>query len=222
MVGVATATTRPTAPLKAVLPALIGARWPPLSSSSASCGARFAPATSDRPRGGDGPHATPGLDRRGFLFATAVVAAGRSHRRAAGRSLHAVSTSSAVRSAIALPAPASAAAAQPATADLGIAGFTPFVTPNDAFYRVDTALIAPQVSPTDWSLTVKGMVDRDPLVSPTDDLLARDDVIERDITLVCISNEVGRSLRRQRPLARRAPRRRSCARPACRTAPISW
>ena len=54
-----------------------------------------------------------------------------------------------------------------------------------------------------------------------DELLARP-LIERDITLTCVSNEVGGQLRRQRPLARRARwptllergRRRARGRPA--------
>ena len=43
-----------------------------------------------------------------------------------------------------------------------------------------------------------------------DDLLDRP-MIERDITLTCVSNEVGGTLRRQRPLARH-PARRPAAR----------
>ena len=66
---------------------------------------------------------------------------------------------------------------------------TPFVTPNADFYRIDTALTAPQVPTDGYTLRVTGMVD-DELELSYDDLLARP-LIERDITLTCVSNEVG-------------------------------
>jgi DMSO/TMAO reductase YedYZ molybdopterin-dependent catalytic subunit len=65
----------------------------------------------------------------------------------------------------------------------------PFTTPNEAFYRVDTALVVPQVRAEDWRLRVHGMVERE-LVLDFEDLLARP-LLERDITLTCVSNEVG-------------------------------
>ena len=77
----------------------------------------------------------------------------------------------------------------PAGTELGTPGLTPFVTPNADFYRIDTALSAPQVPTDDWVLRVTGMVDNE-LELTYDDLLARD-LIERDITLTCVSNEVG-------------------------------
>src|SRR6185312_5628243 len=64
-----------------------------------------------------------------------------------------------------------------------------FVTENRDFYRVDTALTVPQVDARTWELTVRGMVDRR-LTFSFDDLLARP-LRERDITLNCVSNEVG-------------------------------
>jgi DMSO/TMAO reductase YedYZ molybdopterin-dependent catalytic subunit len=63
------------------------------------------------------------------------------------------------------------------------------VTPNADFYRIDTALTAPQVRTEDYSLRIHGMVD-DELELSYADLLARP-MIERDITLTCVSNEVG-------------------------------
>ena len=49
----------------------------------------------------------------------------------------------------------------PAGASLGIAGVTPFIVPNADFYRIDTALVVPQVDPAGWSLRVTGLVDRE-------------------------------------------------------------
>ena len=66
---------------------------------------------------------------------------------------------------------------------------TPFVTPNADFYRVDTALMVPQVTTAGYTLRVKGMVDNE-IELTYDDLLDRA-MIERDITLTCVSNEVG-------------------------------
>jgi DMSO/TMAO reductase YedYZ molybdopterin-dependent catalytic subunit len=80
----------------------------------------------------------------------------------------------------------------PAGADLGVPGLGPFVTPNDDFYRIDTALLVPQVSPDRWRLRVHGLVERE-LELTLDDLLSRP-LVERDVTLSCVSNEVGGSL----------------------------
>ena len=94
---------------------------------------------------------------------------------------------SAARRAIGLPVPASPAAAIPPGAQL--ADMTPFTTSIEKFYRVDISLITPSVDPTGWELTVDGMVDN-PVKLSYDDLLAMP-MIERDVTLTCVSNEVG-------------------------------
>lgn len=66
---------------------------------------------------------------------------------------------------------------------------TPYLTPNDRFYRIDTALSFPDTDPTSWTLIIDGMVDR-PLTFSYADLLARPRT-ERIVTLACVSNEVG-------------------------------
>ena len=68
----------------------------------------------------------------------------------------------------------------------------PFITPNDRFYRIDTALSFPSVDLSSWRLVIDGLVDR-PLEISYDDLLARPHV-ERTVTLCCVSNEIGGSL----------------------------
>lgn len=73
--------------------------------------------------------------------------------------------------------------------DLGKAGIAPFVTPNDEFYRIDTALLVPRVDPRDWSLTIDGDVPS-PFTIDLDELLAMP-AVERDVTLNCVSNPVG-------------------------------
>ena len=48
----------------------------------------------------------------------------------------------------------------------------PYVTPNGRFYRIDTALVVPQLSPAAWRLRVHGTgVERESSLS-YDDLLA--------------------------------------------------
>jgi DMSO/TMAO reductase YedYZ molybdopterin-dependent catalytic subunit len=79
----------------------------------------------------------------------------------------------------------------PAGADLGRSA-VPWATPARSFYRIDTALSVPQITPGEWRLRVHGMVDK-PLTLGYDDVLARP-LIDRWITLCCVSNEVGGDL----------------------------
>ena len=72
---------------------------------------------------------------------------------------------------------------------LAINGITPFRTSNQDFYRVDTRLSLPTVDVDTWRLRIDGDVRRP--VSLTFDELAAMELIERDITLTCVSNEVG-------------------------------
>ena len=167
---------------------------------------------------------TKGLSRRQFLAASAatgglIVVSGGLGMLISSRRSEAVTAAGGP----APPAPLEPLASVKAGADLGIDGVTPFITPNDAFYRVDTALQIPTIAPatgvsgsTAWSIARSSFDARGPVGVPT---------IERDITLTCVSNEVGgdyagtarwlgiplaTSLRR--PGCRRAPTRSSRAR----------
>ncbi|MGZ8738676.1 MAG: molybdopterin-dependent oxidoreductase [Nocardioides sp.] len=71
-------------------------------------------------------------------------------------------------------------------------GISPFVTSNAKFYRVDTNLTVPVVDVDSWRLTIDGDVDEK--IGLTFDELTRMDVVERDITMTCVSNEVGGNL----------------------------
>lgn len=88
---------------------------------------------------------------------------------------------------VTLPPPADRAGTFPRGSDLS--GISPLRTPLADFYRVDTALVVPVVDVDDWTLTIDGDV-RDRVELDFDDLLAMP-LIERDITLTCVSNEVG-------------------------------
>ncbi|MFK4851562.1 molybdopterin-dependent oxidoreductase [Microbacterium sp. ZW T6_19] len=132
-------------------------------------------------------------ERRKFLVWTAVATASGLLALAVSNVARTASQSvETIRSALRLPKPAAAAPQVPQAAELGIPGLAPVVTPNADFYRIDTALIVPQVDPADWSLRVHGMVDRE-VVLTWDDLLASP-LQEADVTLACVSNTVGGDL----------------------------
>jgi DMSO/TMAO reductase YedYZ molybdopterin-dependent catalytic subunit len=76
--------------------------------------------------------------------------------------------------------------------DFGIDGLTPILVSNSDFYRIDTAFAVPQVDVTNWSLGVSGMVERPYQIDFYDLLDMR--MVEMDITLSCVSNEVGGEL----------------------------
>lgn len=98
---------------------------------------------------------------------------------------------SAIRAALRLPTPATTTTV-PAAADLGIDGLASVITPASDFYRIDTALVVPQVDPSTWTLRVHGLVEQE-VVLRWDDLVALPQQ-ETVATLVCVSNEVGGSL----------------------------
>ncbi|CAM4076623.1 Protein-methionine-sulfoxide reductase catalytic subunit MsrP [Nocardiopsis rhodophaea] len=71
-------------------------------------------------------------------------------------------------------------------------GLAPFLTPSTAFFRIDTALSVPRIDATAWTLRIHGRGATERRYS-FDDLLNRSDLMERDITLACVSNPVGGS-----------------------------
>jgi len=138
---------------------------------------------------------TSSLNRRGFFVAGGLTAGAAVVAGGAGKLLQRRFAVSGARDAISLPTPSSPAPALPPGADLAetVDGLTPLFTDNNDFYRVDTALTVPQVSPSDWSLRIFGRVDQE-VEFTFEDLMNRDDLIERDITLSCVSNQVGDKL----------------------------
>ncbi|MFI6645361.1 sulfite oxidase [Streptomyces sp. NPDC050504] len=143
--------------------------------------------------GGGGEDATGyEWDRRGFVLAATAAAVASTGAGLAGRALNDAQGQGAVasRNNVVLPAPASAAPPVPRGAALRIDGISPFTTPNDDFYRVDTALVVPRIDTTTWRLRIHGKgVEHEKTLSFEDLLNMR--LIERDITLTCVSNEVG-------------------------------
>ena len=137
----------------------------------------------DRPKPDDPTTPSPG--RRAFLGAAATVAGAAAVAGGASTVVRRSRGGAVARSrdAIRLPAPADPARPLPAGTDSG------FVTSNADFYRVDTALTVPDIDVGSWRLKIHGMVDREVELTFAD-LLARP-LTERDITLNCVSNEVG-------------------------------
>ncbi len=109
-----------------------------------------------------------------------------------GRELRGRFSAAQSRAAVRIPAPAAPATPLPDGVAAPVSGVSPFVTPNADFYRIDTALAVPQVPAESWRLRIGGMVER-PYSLSYDELLARP-LTETDITLVCVSNEVGGGL----------------------------
>jgi DMSO/TMAO reductase YedYZ molybdopterin-dependent catalytic subunit len=178
LVGAAAASTRPAAEALDPVPSLVGAVVGAMALILLlrPVAARSASATDESRRQ---------VLVTALCIGAAAVAAGTVGRLVNGRR----GDVSAVRAAVDLPVPSSAATPLPAGSELKIKDLSPFTTPNKDFYRVDTALVVPQVGTDGWTLKVHGMVDNE-MELTFDQLLTRD-MVERDITLTCVSNEVG-------------------------------
>lgn len=80
----------------------------------------------------------------------------------------------------------------PDTALATVTGQAAFQTANDVFYRIDTALVVPQVDPATWTLRVTGLVENELEINLAD-LLAEEHK-QAMVTLTCVSNPVGGGL----------------------------
>ncbi|MFD0120280.1 molybdopterin-dependent oxidoreductase [Streptomyces virginiae] len=197
-VGAVAALTRPdSGGVGDVLPSLLGAVAGAAVLHLLVGHLTVAPAASGHGEGegtGEGgPTVGPtGWNRRGFLIGAGVTAVAATGAGVLGRTLtgRAGQGAAASRAAVKLPAPASPAAAVPPRAVLRIPGISAFTTPDKDFYRVDTALVVPKVDAGTWRLRIHGKGVTRPRSYTYQELLGRP-LIERDITLTCVSNEVG-------------------------------
>ncbi|MFC8871704.1 sulfite oxidase [Streptomyces sp. NPDC057148] len=185
-VGAAAATSRPdSTSLTDALPSVLGAL--------AGAGLLYVlVGRLPAPPRGAGREPGEGWDRRRFVLAATTAAAASAGAGAVGRALNGAGgqEAAASRKNIDLPPPGSRAPAVPRGAQVRVAGVSPFITPNADFYRVDTALVVPKVDAGAWRLRVHGDGVARERTLTFDDLLRRE-LIERDITLTCVSNEVG-------------------------------
>ena len=131
--------------------------------------------------------------RRGFLVGAGAVLGVAALSSGFGRVLiERAKRAVAGREEVVLPQAAEVLAPVPAAADFGIEGVEPILVPNTDFYRIDTALSIPRVDLQEWTLTVDGLVDRPYTIDYSDLFDMR--MVERDVTLSCVSNEVGGGL----------------------------
>ena len=190
VVGAAAALSRPASSTFDVLPSIVGALVGMVALTA------FVAGLSGRPFAGTAAAATAPttgrLDRRRFLTTGVAVAALAAGAGSIGRFLTRGFSAAGSRSSVVLPRPDRVLPAIPAGVDLDIPGLSPFTTPNIAFYRIDTALVVPQIPAEDWSLRIHGMVDNE-LELTYADVLSRP-MIETDITMTCVSNEIGGKL----------------------------
>ncbi|MFC9688136.1 molybdopterin-dependent oxidoreductase [Kribbella sp. NPDC056951] len=148
-------------------------------AESAGLGAEEPPASEEQP---------VGFDRRRFLVTVSALGVMGAAGWTATRVLP-VRAGEALREKFRVPVPGDPASAVPAAAQVDVPGVTRFVTPNAKFYRVDTLLEVPRIDPDDWELRIHGMVDKELRLSLKELVDRR--LVERDITLTCVSNEVG-------------------------------
>ncbi|ADG74668.1 oxidoreductase molybdopterin binding protein [Cellulomonas flavigena DSM 20109] len=194
------ATTRPDAGVLAPAPALLGAGGGLLALRTLlarlPAPARRAPAGGPEASGPDRSDTAGGRvvpDRRTFLRATALVTAAGVVATVVGRAVASGARgAAAARASLRLPPPARPAPPPPSGVDVGVAGVEPWATPVADFYRIDTALVVPQVDPATWRLRVHGLVEREVEIG-WDELLAAD-LVEAWVTLACVSNPVGGDL----------------------------
>jgi DMSO/TMAO reductase YedYZ molybdopterin-dependent catalytic subunit len=126
--------------------------------------------------------------RRRFLVAAGTGLAAAAIGELGGRSLATRKNVSVAQAAVRFPRAAVPAPPLPAGVNLPVPGISPFVTPNGQFYRIDTALLVPQVDPSNWQLRIHGMVSREVVI--TFDELLRRPLSEHYVTLCCVSNPV--------------------------------
>lgn len=127
--------------------------------------------------------------RRRFLTVSAGVAVGAGVAGAGGQLLATRVDVESSRVALGPLVPANPAPPIPAGADFAAVRTPRFVTSNSDFYRVDTALAVPRVRVEDWALRVHGAVDHEMVLRYAD--IRRMPLVERTVTMTCVSNEVG-------------------------------
>lgn len=123
--------------------------------------------------------------RREFVMASGATAAVAVASFVAARRV----TDSRSRVDVHIPTASDPAPPLPAGLETSVPGVTSLRTPNSRFYRVDTELAVPALDASRWSLRIDGDVEN-PYEITYSELLGRP-LVERNITITCVSNEVG-------------------------------
>lgn len=135
------------------------------------------------------PRKRRSLGRRRFLASSAGVAAGAALAGVAGNLLAGRIDVGASRRAVGVLIPAVPAPPIPANAAFPELGTPTFLTPSKDFYRIDINLTVPQLRAQDAVLKITGMVD-EPIEFSFDEIRSMP-LIEKTITMTCVSNPVG-------------------------------
>jgi DMSO/TMAO reductase YedYZ molybdopterin-dependent catalytic subunit len=186
--GAAARTARPAAPRPPPPRPEQGRPGPDSPPAASEPGTSWVPAAASR-AGARPADQVAQPDRRRFLVNGSVAVAVAGVGALAGRALSERASVAQARASLRLPRPEHTVPGLPPGTDLHIPGLSPFLTPNGGFYRVDTAIILPQVAPSSWQLRIHGMVERE--ITLTLDQLLRLPLIENYTTLTCVSNPVG-------------------------------
>ena len=147
-----------------------------------------------RPRealGGPEADGTPGapLGRRRFVLGSVAAALGALVAGAGGIGLTRRIDVTASRRGVGALVPTTPAPEIPSGAAFPELGTPPFLTPAADFYRIDINLEVPQLRAEDATLRITGMVD-EPLEFSFDEIRSMP-LVEKTITMTCVSNEVG-------------------------------
>lgn len=180
------APERAAASAPAAAPASAAASGPAAASATGSASGPASPPAPDRSI--DEAMAT----RRRFLTWTASTAAVAGVLLTTGRFLQDRAAATVARVGTTLPSPSRPLPPPPAGASLEVEGISPLITPNEDFYRIDTAFTIPRVDADTHRIRITGMVDQ-PFELSFDELLDLADT-EVDVTLSCVSNQVGGDL----------------------------
>jgi DMSO/TMAO reductase YedYZ molybdopterin-dependent catalytic subunit len=127
--------------------------------------------------------------RRAFLRASAGVAVGAGVLGGSGQLLAKRVDVEGSRAAVGKLSGSTPVPAVPVGADFAGNGTPRFITSNRDFYRIDTALTLPRMRTEDWHLRIHGLVDKEVSFSFAD--IRSRALIEKPVTLTCVSNEVG-------------------------------
>ena len=193
--GSVAVVSRPSATLVDVIPTVVGAACGIATLRCLTSGRLVDGKTdaTDPPETRDGRTRSETVSsRRSSLAAIGFLGAGVLSGVAGAvlsRRLHSVSSDRTAFTppTVAKPIPPPPPSAQPA----GVA-LPSYVTSNKDFYRIDTALSVPQLGRADWKLKIHGMVDRE--ITYRFDDLGKFDLVQKMVTLTCVSNPVGGNL----------------------------
>jgi len=130
------------------------------------------------------------VGRRRFLLLTGSVLAVGGLLSVVGRYLTAQLPQ--IRAPLPIPPAGQPLPSVPVGASFDVPGLTPIIVPNEDFYRIDTRLTVPRLDADTWSMRIHGMVDREVVLTYAD--LAAMPLVERFVTIACVSNEVGGEL----------------------------